>query len=212
MWLRVGRERRVAVIAILVLNALIGRPDRCDAAGEAPSSRVEFSATLVKKVNGKQHQAQVFAKGDRLRLEYKYALRTDFGYAAIEIVRLDLAETWYVLAQQKILLALPLDPDDALPVRPELPGESGRMLVGDATVAGRAATLFEVQTSRHGRSERFYEWVDIESGVVLKLISRDRDWAFEYERFRLALQPGVYFDAPPGYMRRNGATGPQRRE
>ena len=48
----------------------------------------EFSGTLIKQVNGKKHQAQVFAKGDRFRLEYKYALRTDYGYAAIEIIRM----------------------------------------------------------------------------------------------------------------------------
>ena len=29
----------------------------------------EFSGTLIKQVNGKKYQAQVFAKGDRLRLE-----------------------------------------------------------------------------------------------------------------------------------------------
>ena len=88
--------------------------------GAIPS--VEFSGSLVKTVKGRQYHAQVFAKGDRLRLEYKYAIRTERGYAAIEIIRLDKSETWYLLAQQKELLVTGLDPDDLLPIRPPLPG------------------------------------------------------------------------------------------
>lgn len=159
-------------------------------AGDTTPIQSEFSGTVIKQVNGKKYQAQVFAKGDRLRLEYKYAIRTDFGYAAIEIIRLDQSETWYLLAQQKELLVTPLDPDDVPPMRPDLPGERSRTVVGDATAAGRAAQLFEIQTDHRGRPERFYEWVDAETGMVLKLVSRDRDWSFEYERIRISPQPG----------------------
>ncbi|MBA5868370.1 MAG: hypothetical protein GDA67_16890 [Nitrospira sp. CR1.3] len=177
---------------------------------EESSSPPDFSGSIVKQVNGKRYQAQVFSKGDRLRLEYKYAIRTDHGYASIEIVRLDRAETWYVLAQQKELLVAPLNPDDVLPMHPELPGERGRTLVGDATAAGRSARLYEIQTDRDGRVERFYEWVDAETGIVLKLVSRDRDWSFEYERIRLSQQPAYYFDEPPGYKKRAVAAAVQR--
>jgi len=179
-------------------------------ANETISSRQEFSGSIAKRVNGKKHQAQVFAKGDRLRLEYKYAIRTDYGYAAIEIIRLDQSEAWYLLAQQRELLVTPLDPDDVLPMQASLPGERERTLVGDATVAGRAAQLYEVQTDRHGRMERFYEWVDLETAIVLKLVSRDRDWSFEYERIRWSPQPSYYFDEPPGYKKRTGATAPKQ--
>ncbi len=179
-------------------------------ANEAISSRQEFSGSITKRVNGKKHQAQVFAKGDRLRLEYKYAIRTDYGYAAIEIIRLDQSEAWYLLAQQRELLVTPLDPDDVLPMQASLPGERERTLVGDATVAGRAAQLYEVQTDRHGRIERFYQWVDLETDIVLKLVSRDRDWSFEYERIRWSPQPSYYFDEPPGYKKRSGATAPKQ--
>lgn len=167
----------------------------------------EFSGTLIKQVNGKKYQAQVFAKSDRLRLEYKYAVRTERGYAAIEIIRLDQSETWYVLAQQKELLVAPIDPDDVLPLHATLPGERDRRLVGDATVAGREAQLYDVRIDRDGRAERFYEWTDKETGMVLKLVSRDRDWSFEYERVRFSPQPAYYFDEPPGYKKRTSATG-----
>ena len=177
--------------------------------GAIPS--IEFSGSLVKTIKGRQYHAQVFAKGDRLRVEYKYAIRTERGYAAIEIIRLDKSETWYLLAQQKELLVAGLDPDDLLPIRPALPGEQDRLLVGDATTVGRATQLFEVQTDHHGRVERFYEWVDLDTGVVLKLVSRDREWSFEYERFRLSPQPAYYFEEPQGYKKRMRAPGPQGR-
>lgn len=166
----------------------------------------EFSGTIIKQVNGKQYQAQVFAKADCLRLEYKYAIRTEYGYAGIEIIRLDRSEAWYLLAQRKELLVTPLDPDDVLPMQPALPGERSRTLVGEATAVGRPAQLFEVQTDRHGRVEQWYEWVDAETGVVLKLVSRDRDWSFAYERIRWSPQPTEYFNEPPGYRKRQTAT------
>lgn len=100
-------------------------------------------------------------------------------YAAIEIIRLDKSQNLYLLAQQKELVATGLDPDDLLLIRPPLPGERDRVLVEDATTAGRATQLFKVQTDHHGRIERFYGWVDQDIGVVLKLVSRDREWAFE---------------------------------
>jgi hypothetical protein len=187
----------------------------CFAAAEAaypdtPSVTPDFSGSLTRQVNGKRHQAQIFSKGDRLRLEYKYAVRTDHGYAAIEIIRLDLGEVWYVLAQQKELLVMPLSPDDVLPIQSELAGERERVLIGDATAAGRPAQLYEVRTERDGRVERFYEWVDVQTGIVLKLVSRDRDWSFEYERIRLSPQPSFYFDEPLGYRKRTVGTIPKR--
>ena len=168
----------------------------------------EFSGTIIKQVNGKKHQAQVFAKGDRLRLEYKYALRTNFGYSSIEIIRLDRAEVWYLLAQQRELLVMPLDPDDVLPIQPALPGERHRTPVGESTAVNRAAQLFEVQTERNGRTERWYEWVDGETGVVLKLVSRDRDWSFVYERITWSPQPDGYFNPPYGYRFRETTSVP----
>ena len=92
---------------------------------------------------------------------------------------------------------------------PPLPGERERNLIGDATTAGRTTQLFEVQTDHHGRVERFYEWVDLDNRGGLKLVSRDREWSFKYERFRLSPQPAYYFEEPPGYKKRLSASVPQ---
>ena len=194
------------LVAAIILAAMHWRPAVPAVADTHTVSSYEFSGTIIRQVNGKKSQAQVFAKGDRLRLEYKYAIRTDYGYAAIEIIRLDRAEAWYLLAQRKELLVAPLDPDDVLPMHPVLPGERSRTLVGEATAVGRVAQLYEVQTDRHGRLEQWYEWVDAERGMVLKLVSRDRDWSFAYERIRWSPQPMDYFNEPPGYRKRPTAS------
>ena len=91
-------------------------------------------------------------------------------------------------------------------MHPVLPGERSRTLVGEATAVGRVAQLYEVQTDRHGRLEEWYEWVDAERGMVLKLVSRDRDWSFAYERIRWSPQPMDYFNEPPGYRKRPTAS------
>jgi hypothetical protein len=190
-----------AALFLAVVPAFPGATERPIA------SPLEFSGTIVKQVNGKKYQAQVFAKGDRLRLEYKYAIRTEYGYSAIEIIRLDRGEAWYLLAQQRELLVVPLNPDDVLPLEPALPGERNRTLVGEATAVGRTAQLYEVQTDRHGRTEQWYEWIDAETGVVLKLVSRNRDWSFVYERIKWSSQPIGYFNPPNGYRIRETAAG-----
>ena len=198
------------LLPVLLITTSLSLPFSSAIAEENISRHQEFSGSIIKQVNGKKYQAQVFAKGDRLRLEYKYAIRTDYGYAAIEIIRLDHSEAWYLLVQQKELLVTPLDPDDVLPMQAALPGECNRTLVGEATTADRAARLYEVQTDRQGRIERWYEWVDGETGIVLKLVSRDRDWSFSYERIRWSPQPSEYFNEPPGYRKRHAATVPGR--
>jgi hypothetical protein len=175
------------------------------AQAEQPSEptppKAEFSASLVKRTEGHQSEAQVFVKGNRLRLEYKYAVRTELGLSSIEIIRLDKRESWFLLAHRRQILSSPIRPEEILPIEPQLPGERTRTLLGDASATGRPAKLYEVRTDYNGRDERFYEWVDVERGIVLKLVSQDRDWSIEYRRIRFSPQPDYYFDEPVGYKR-----------
>ncbi len=179
--------------------------------GPRSTQPIEFSASLVKRVEGRRFEAQVFAKSDRIRLEYKYAVKTELGYSSIEILRLDKRESWFLLAQRRQILSVPVKPEEILPIQPTLPGEQSRTLIGDATTIGRASKLYEVRVDYNGRNERFYEWVDVDTGVVLKLVSQDRDWAIEYLRFRLSPQPDYYFEEPTGYQRWAPKSGTQER-
>ena len=166
-----------------------------------PAQQTDFSGSLIKRVEGRRFEAQVYAKRDRLRVEYKYAVRTELGLSSIEIIRLDRRESWFLIARLKLILPVPLQPQDSLPLHAHLPGEQSRQLLGDATVAGRAAILYEVMTDYNGRRERYYEWVDHSTDVVLKLVSQDRDWSIEYQRIHFSAQPDAYFDEPVGYTR-----------
>ena len=49
-------------------------------AGDTLPFEPEFSGSLVKRLNGKTYQAQEYGKGARLRLDYKYAVRTELGF------------------------------------------------------------------------------------------------------------------------------------
>ncbi|MCS6265359.1 MAG: hypothetical protein H8K11_16535 [Nitrospira sp.] len=188
-----------------------GVSDAADTNRISPAVPAEFSASAVKRVEGRRFEAQVFVKGDRIRLEYKYAVKTELGYSSIEIVRLDKHESWFLLAQRRQILPVPVKPEEILPIQPSLPGEKSRTLVGDATMIGRASQLYEVRVDYNGRDERFYEWVDGETGVVLKLVSQDRDWSIEYSRIRFSPQPDYYFEEPTGYRRWAPASATQER-
>lgn len=211
MWRRITRTTVTPVLLVLLVVILIWAPLAVAEGGDSLSREPEFSGRLLKHVDGKQYQAQVFGKGDRVRLEYKYAVRTERGFAAIQIIRLDHAEVWYVLPQLRELLVMPLT-EDIIPIFPKLMGETKRTLIGLSVVAERPAQLFEVWTDRHGREERFYEWVDDELGIILKLVNQDRDWSFQYERIRRSPQPAMYFEEPPGYQKRRGSTSGRREE
>jgi hypothetical protein len=166
-----------------------------------PALQAEFSGSLVKRVDGRRFEAQVYAKPDRLRIEYKYAVRTELGLSSIEIIRLDKQESWFLVARLRLFVPAPIQPQDSLPLHAALPGEQARQLLGDATVAERPAALYEVVTDYNGRRERYYEWIDRSTGVVLKLVSQDRDWSIEYQRIHFSPQPDEYFNEPVGYTR-----------
>ena len=198
-------SRAWAVLLYLLADHFFGPFPYADAEPNltSPSAAplVEFSGSLIKQVDGRRADVQVFAKPGRIRLEYKYAVKTELGYSSIEIIRLDRHESWFLLAQRRTVLSVPISLEDVLPIGPSLPGEQTRQLLGDATAAGRRATLFEVQVDHNGRRERYYQWVDLDTGVVLKLVSQDRDWSIEYHRIRFSPQPDMYFEEPAGYTR-----------
>ncbi len=162
---------------------------------------VEFSARLKWRAGGKTSKAQLFVKGDRYRIEHFGGIRTDLGYASVTIVRLDKQKVWYVLSKRRLVVVVPLTVDFLLPLSIQLEGEVERTLIGDAMVGDRSAKLYEVVVDRNGRRERFYEWVDEERNLLLKLVSQDRDWSVEYERIVQSEQPDYFFETPLGYQK-----------
>ena len=164
------------------------------------TSPVEFSARLVWKNNGRTAKAQLFVKNDRYRIEHMGGVRTQLGYAGVTIVRLDEQKVWYVFSQRRMVVSVPLTSDYLLPFSVTVEGETGRTLIGDSLVGDRPALLYElVVQDRFGQTERFFEWVDPDRNILLKLLSQDRDWFVEYEHVVLSPQPDYYFNPPLGY-------------
>ncbi len=121
------------------------------------------------------------------------------GYATVTIVRLDQQCVWYVLSQRRLVVEVPLIPDDILPLSVTLEGETSRRRIGDALVGDQEAVLYEVAVDRHDHREVYYEWVDEPRQLLLKLVSQHRDWSVEYDRVILSGQPEYFFEIPLGY-------------
>jgi len=168
--------------------------------GGESRSPVEFSARLISRTDGKTSKAQLFVKGDRYRIEHQGGVPTELGYASVTIIRLDRQKVWYILSHRRWVVSVPMTPDYLLPFSVSLNGETRRTLIGDAFAGGRLARLYEVMVvNQEGRQETYFEWVDAERDVLLKLLSQDRDWFVEYEHVVLSKQPAYFFETPLGY-------------
>ena len=187
----------VLVVTVLCFPWELALPGSQHISGHSP---IEFSARLVWKSGGRLAKAQVFVKKDRYRIEPVGGIRTELGYADITIVRLDEQKIWFVFSQRRMVLSVPLTSDYLLPFSMLLEGEINRTLIGDSMVGDRAAELYDVVVKdRFGRLERFFEWIDRERTILLKLLSQDRDWFVEYRHIRLSPQSDYFFEAPLGY-------------
>ena len=187
------------VFSILLLSLSDAPACAVELSGLQAGQGRDFSARLKRRTDGKTSRAQIFVKGDRYRIEHRGGIKTDLGYATVTIVRLDRQCVWYVLSQRRLVVEVPFTPNDALPLSVTLEGETSRTKIGDALVGAREAVLYEVVVDRHGRRERYYEWVDEPRRLLLKLVSRDRDWSVEYDRVILSGQPEYFFETPLGY-------------
>lgn len=191
----------------LVVCAIVGMAAWCPSAlafADSPDlsshSPNEFSARLVWKTGGRIAKAQLFLKKNRYRIEPSGGIRTELGYASVTIVLLDEQKIWYVLSQRRMVVSVPLTSDYLLPFSVQLEGETSRTLIGDSVVGDQPALLYEVVAqNRFGQAERFYEWIDPDRNILLKLLSQDRDWFVEYHHVVLSSQPDYYFEAPLGY-------------
>ena len=168
--------------------------------GDPLKDPLEFSARLLWRSSGKTSKAQLFVKKDRYRIEHQGGILTELGYASVTIIRLDKQKVWYVLSERRMVVSVPMTGEYWLPFSVFLEGETKRTLIGDAFAGGRSAQLYEVIVQDpDGRRETYFEWVDAEREVLLKLLSQDRDWFVEYEHVVLSKQPDYYFETPLGY-------------
>lgn len=197
-----GRRLRSLMICVIVGMAFWCSSDWAFADGPHLSSPspIEFSARLLWKTGGRIAKAQLFVKKDRYRIEPLGGIRTDLGYAGVTIIRLDEQKIWYVFSQRRMVVSVPLTSEYVLPFSVQLEGETSRTVIGDSVVGDQPALLYEVVVrNEFGQLEGYFEWVDPQREVLLKLLSQDRDWFVEYHHVVLSSQPDYYFEAPLGY-------------
>jgi hypothetical protein len=197
-------DRRLTGVVVCAIVGMVSWYPSGWASGDSPQlsdhSPIELSARLVWKTGGRIAKAQLFVKKDRYRIEHFGGVRTELGYAGVTIVRLDEQKVWYVLSQRRMVVSVPLTSDYLLPFSVQLEGETSRTFIGDSVVGTQPALLYEVMVQdRFGQTERFFEWVDPERNILLKLLSQDRDWFVEYSHVVLSPQPDYFFEAPLGY-------------
>ena len=200
----------VSCVFIFYLISMFVDVTPCAASGQEngrekvvqPQHSVEFSAGLTWHREGKTSRAQLFVKGDRYRIEYLGGIKTDLGFAGVTIVRLDQQKVWYVYSQRRLVLSVPVTKKDVLPFSVTLNGEVSRTFIGDAFVGKYPANLYEIEVlTQLGRHEKYFEWVDAERPVLLKLLSQNRDWWVEYEHVVVSKQPDYFFEPPLGYRK-----------
>ncbi|TLY27392.1 MAG: hypothetical protein E6K63_10845 [Nitrospirae bacterium] len=196
------------MVAALAEGPLSSSPQTAD---KGPQVHLEFSAKVIQRSDGRLREAQLFVKGDRYRLEHRGGVRTDLGYAGVSIVRLDKQEVWFLLSQRRQFLVVPIRPDHRLPLASHLEGETSRLLIGEASSGGRPARLYELTIAGAGGAERYYQWVDAEQDLPLKLISLDRDWSVEYQHVVFSKQADYFFEVPLGYRRWEQPPVPQEK-
>jgi len=164
-----------------------------------PLEAVEFSADYVTRVNGKTKRAQIYVKDDKIRLEHQGGVLTDLGYAGVSIVRLDKQVVWLLLSKRRQYLTVALQKDHVPPLTETVEGETARTAVREEMLAKHRVMLFEVTVGSGTRAEHYYQWVSVEHHLPLRTVSRDRDWAVEYEHVVFSKQQDFFFEVPPKF-------------
>jgi len=188
-----GEERmatRISLsLAVFLLAVLVSQP----------AHAVEFSADYVKRVDGKTARAQIYVKGDWIRLEHQGGVLTDLGYAGVSIVRLDKQVVWLLLSKRRQYLTVPLRKDHVPPLTETMEGETARKVAREETLGKYRTTLYEVTAGSGQSAEHYYQWVSVEHRLPLRIVSLDRDWAVEYEHVVFSKQQDFFFEVPPEF-------------
>src|SRR5436309_14299824 len=124
-WDMVEMQSRTALTFIVVLLGVLAA---------ARLQAIEFSADYVKRVDGKTARAQIYVKGDRIRLEHQGGVLTDLGYAGVSIVRLDRQVVWLLLSKRRQYLTVPLRKDHVPPLTETMEGETARKVAREETL------------------------------------------------------------------------------
>ncbi len=160
---------------------------------------LDFSAERIVKKGRAVVTAHVNAKADRWRLEFAQPQ----GLASVVIVRTDRDLAWLIVSQRRQYLEVPIAPEFRLAFGERMEGEQSRELVGEQTLNGYPAELFDVAVAERGETRRYYQWVTKVERFPVKTVSREGDWSEEYRRLIFTEQSPLLFELPQRLDRAN---------
>lgn len=166
---------------------------------------LDFSAERIVKNGESVVTAHVNAKEDRWRFEYTYPQRG----VSILIVRMDKQHSWLILSKRRQFLEVPIAAGHLLTVTERMEGEISREFVGDETLNGHAAELFEVTVAEQGETRQYYRWVTKAQRFPLKTVSKQGKWSEEFRRLIFTEQSTFLFELPRRLDNANPSAGMQ---
>jgi hypothetical protein len=128
------------------------------------------------------------------------------GMQVVSIIRPDQQKMYSVLAAQKMVMVLPLDPEKAKQIMP--PGSGGDEKVekvGPDTVDGVTATKYKMTNSG---GKVVFLWADAATQFPIKLASEDGSFTVTWKNFKPGAQDAALFNPPSDYQVVNMPTAP----
>jgi hypothetical protein len=170
-----------------------------------PAAALDFSADRIVKNGTSVVTAHVNAKHDRWRFEFTRPQ----GGANVIIVRMDQRSSWLILSKQRLFLEVPIANDHRLVVSEAMEGEVSREFVGDETLNGHPAELYEVTVTANGETLQYYRWVTKAHRFPLKTVSKQGEWSEEFRRVVFTEQSPFLFELPRRLDKANPSAGTQ---
>lgn len=186
--------QRVCVLGLLVWSAsslLWGLTPHAAA--------LDFSADRIVKNEQSLVTAHVNAKDDRWRFEFTHPQRG----ANVIIVRMDQRISWLILSKRRQYLEVPVAKDHRLVVNETMEGEVSREFIGEETLNGHPAELFEVTVAEDGATRQYYRWVTKAQRFPVKTVSKHGAWSEEFRRVIFTEQSPFLFELPRRLDRAN---------
>ena len=139
-------------------------------------------------------QGRTFVSGDKLRSEM-----TMDGMAMVTIIRKDEKKIYQVMTAQKMVMAMPYDPDKFKGRMTSSFGPEGKFdLVGPETVDGVATTKYKVTSDK--TKQVVYFWLDVANKVPVKMTTEDGAFSIEWKNYSVGPQDAALFEPPSNYQ------------
>ncbi len=159
---------------------------------DKPSS-ADLTITMKK---GTTIQAKAYLDGDKVRADL-----TMNGMAMTSIIRKDQQKIYQVLAAQKMVMEMPLDPEKfkGYSAVDSAFGDGGDFaLIGSDTVNGVACTKYKVTSAK--TKQVFFFWLDTARKVPVEMAEDNGSLTVAWKNYQAGPQDPTLFEPPPDYQ------------